>query len=403
MRRFCLSLAAFVAVGVAAQDVITKRDGDEVQAKVTEITDTDVKYKKWSNPDGPTYTVKRAEVFMIKYQNGEKDVFKDEAPAAAPRPTAQTPTAVDYSDKEANAAAVAAFNSFRPQLAESDKKSHGAVLIFGLAEGSVIEDSNISLSFENAELLSEEFRVLVRNKTDRTVYLDLANSFVSRDGVAEPYYIPTATNTTHGTSSGVGVSLGVISPVLSGISVGGGASSSTSTTVFSQRVVAIPPHSVTALEKMGVFVSMREDTEDKQWYVKRMDNFVRQRKEAGWFRDNLVGYASEMLYPCLNFDKKSPLLCGEWLTYDEKQLSYRLGIHCSYSLTEDLSGLAAVSSRLYFKHVVGFSGPSYERIKRGFWGLFPCIESKNVPGCDKVFGVAVPVDYKKKLPILPRP
>ena len=73
------------ALGGFAQDVLTKRNGDELQVKVTKVSADEVEYKKWANPDGPSYVVPKAEVFMIKYQNGDKDVF-DPAPAAKPAP-----------------------------------------------------------------------------------------------------------------------------------------------------------------------------------------------------------------------------------------------------------------------------------------------------------------------------
>lgn len=59
-----------------AQDTIYKTDGTEIKSKVIEITDDVIKYKKFTNPDGPSYTVLKAEVFMIVYQNGEREVFK---------------------------------------------------------------------------------------------------------------------------------------------------------------------------------------------------------------------------------------------------------------------------------------------------------------------------------------
>lgn len=60
-----------------AQDMIILRTGDEIKSKVIEITPELVKYKKWENQDGPTYSSTKVEVFMIKYANGTKDVFKD--------------------------------------------------------------------------------------------------------------------------------------------------------------------------------------------------------------------------------------------------------------------------------------------------------------------------------------
>jgi len=59
-----------------AQDVIVKQNGDEIQAKVTEVGISDIKYKKYENDSGPTYVIAKADVFMIKYESGTTDVFR---------------------------------------------------------------------------------------------------------------------------------------------------------------------------------------------------------------------------------------------------------------------------------------------------------------------------------------
>ena len=52
-------LLAFVAINASAQDVIVKKDGSTILSKVLEVSSTDIKYKKFSNPDGPTYKSER--------------------------------------------------------------------------------------------------------------------------------------------------------------------------------------------------------------------------------------------------------------------------------------------------------------------------------------------------------
>ena len=78
MRKILLLGLLLPAMNAFSQDILTKKNGDEIQVKVLEITNTDVKYKKWSNQDGPSYTLPKSDVFMIKYKNGEKEVFKEE-------------------------------------------------------------------------------------------------------------------------------------------------------------------------------------------------------------------------------------------------------------------------------------------------------------------------------------
>lgn len=71
-----LLITAFVNINTFSQDIIILKNGDEIKSKVLEISSDQIKYKKWGNIDGPTYSSLKTEVFMIKYQNGEKDVFK---------------------------------------------------------------------------------------------------------------------------------------------------------------------------------------------------------------------------------------------------------------------------------------------------------------------------------------
>ena len=68
------------AAAAHAQDVITTRRGEDINAKVLEVSTTEVKYKKASNPDGPTYSIYTTDIIMIRYENGDKDIF-DDSPA----------------------------------------------------------------------------------------------------------------------------------------------------------------------------------------------------------------------------------------------------------------------------------------------------------------------------------
>jgi hypothetical protein len=64
-----------------AQDEITMKNGDLLKAEVKEVGSDEIKYLKWDNRQGPVYTIKKNEIFMIKYQSGQKDVFNESASA----------------------------------------------------------------------------------------------------------------------------------------------------------------------------------------------------------------------------------------------------------------------------------------------------------------------------------
>lgn len=91
-RTFLLLLAALCGFGTtAAQDLIVRRDAARIEAKVTEVSKAAVRYKRFSNPDGPTYVLPVADIEYIRYANGETDYFKapESAPAAAPAAPAE--------------------------------------------------------------------------------------------------------------------------------------------------------------------------------------------------------------------------------------------------------------------------------------------------------------------------
>ena len=75
-------ITSFVATFLVAnllfsQDVLTKKSGDDIKAKVLEVTTTEVKYKKFDNLNGPVFSILKSELLIIRYENGSKDVFNE--------------------------------------------------------------------------------------------------------------------------------------------------------------------------------------------------------------------------------------------------------------------------------------------------------------------------------------
>jgi len=67
-----------VATGqIMAQDLITLKDGTDIKAKILEITPTELKYKKYNNQEGPTITILKSQVLIVRYENGENEVFNN--------------------------------------------------------------------------------------------------------------------------------------------------------------------------------------------------------------------------------------------------------------------------------------------------------------------------------------
>lgn len=83
----CCGISAAVA-----QDLIVRTDSTRIEARVTEVSPETVRYKRFSNPDGPTYVLPVAGIDYIRYANGETDRFRQPA-APAPAPAVAAPVA----------------------------------------------------------------------------------------------------------------------------------------------------------------------------------------------------------------------------------------------------------------------------------------------------------------------
>jgi hypothetical protein len=84
---FALSMLFLFGILVTstAQDIIYKKDGSKEETKIVAVGDREIQYKKFSNPDGPVYTLAKSQIMMITYANGEYEMLttkEDEAKLA---------------------------------------------------------------------------------------------------------------------------------------------------------------------------------------------------------------------------------------------------------------------------------------------------------------------------------
>lgn len=77
MKQILFLLFLLCSISVSAQDVIVKKDGTTILSKVLEVGQSEIRYKKHENLDGPTYTISKSELQAINYQNGAKDTFSE--------------------------------------------------------------------------------------------------------------------------------------------------------------------------------------------------------------------------------------------------------------------------------------------------------------------------------------
>ena len=76
---FLISLASLIMSQFSfSQDIILLKNGDSIKSKIMEIGQTEIKYKKFDNQDGPLYVKAKSDISQIFYENGTKEVFSNE-------------------------------------------------------------------------------------------------------------------------------------------------------------------------------------------------------------------------------------------------------------------------------------------------------------------------------------
>jgi hypothetical protein len=94
-QRFFILLAMLAAYPLLSQDIIYTTGGNKYKAKVLENNSSDIKYKDFDNPEGPTYVISKREVVLIDYQNGTTEVINSNPPNYS-----SNKTETDYATKK---------------------------------------------------------------------------------------------------------------------------------------------------------------------------------------------------------------------------------------------------------------------------------------------------------------
>ncbi len=77
IRFLIILLVDFLSVSLFASDMIVTKDARKIDAKILEVSSSEIKYKKMSNPNGPTYVMSVAEIQTVVYENGEVEIYEE--------------------------------------------------------------------------------------------------------------------------------------------------------------------------------------------------------------------------------------------------------------------------------------------------------------------------------------
>ena len=257
-------LALTGSVGVCeAQDVIVKKDGSTILSKVLEVNTTDIKYKKNSNLNGPTYTINKEEIQAINYEGGDIDKFEEEKTQITNKDISRPKSENDeHEDSLININYIDRENhkefTYIDKVKNEDAKYHYRVLNIHKKSKVRSKDGYIwywlsTIGPTSTGKFSTKMHLYFENESDRIIYIDLANCLLKHGLTSESFFVNSSTEVTKGKNGGAGVNIGAVAGALgiggtigqiaNGVIVGGGRSSSTTVTTYNDRIIAVAPHS----------------------------------------------------------------------------------------------------------------------------------------------------------------
>lgn len=366
MRKILLFMLLICSANVSAQDVIVKKDGSTIISKVLEVNIADIKYKKFSNLNGPTYTISKSDVMAINYENGEKDVFNNntsqQSGSSEESRDPLHPRMIKKNVAKNNSELIDSYNAqIREKEKPANKDAGYMTAILGVTSSSVLSNEDLEISFikgvvtpDTYVYLYNEFDIFIENKSNRTIYIDKGNCF--RVVNKEPYcYYDGTEQFTIGRSGGGGASLGlgslagvmgiggVAGQLAGGIRVGGSSSKMSSTTYVTQRVIAIPQHS-----KRKLCENKNVDVSTTKWkIIDPREHFKTYDISSDGSYNNYHCLASQFGF------KKGDVKKGQVLNFDENNTPYQREYMLTYSNDENFSTYSTVNFTLYLRHAFG--------------------------------------------------
>lgn len=87
MKHFLIiTFIAAVAITGKAQDQLFKKDNTKLLVKITEVSPEEIKYKLFSNLNGPIYVESKRDISLIIYENGQHEVINTPPTSYAANP-----------------------------------------------------------------------------------------------------------------------------------------------------------------------------------------------------------------------------------------------------------------------------------------------------------------------------
>lgn len=364
------------------QDIIVKVDGTTILSKVLEINVDNVKYKKFKNINGPSYTISIEDILAINYENGEKEDFKNKRINSDSRKDVNSQTYIKKNGDKRNSEIISSYNieydlnyKIIKNIKNKNKNTNKYILIFGVTSSSIMSNNDIEFTLERRVknvfgFPNVIYNINLKNKTNKTIYIDKGNCFkIFYDGSSFCYYSNKEQLTvSKGGGSGGSLGLGSVAGILGvggvagqlagGVSVSGGSTHSVSQTYSQHRIIAIPPHSYKNLvdEKFVEIKGAKFGSGRAVWqtyeYAESFDYDVLKMNELGWAGGNDKAVLEDRAYydPLLN---SGLVRIGETAKFDENNSPFKQTYLITYSFNEDFRDYSSLQANIFLRNIVG--------------------------------------------------
>lgn len=351
------------ACNVNAQDKIITQKGDVKIVYVVEIAQNNIFYKLENKESASLKQIAKKDVLTIIHHDGTKELFSAGESSTPPSPTVQptpvTAVAMSNDDKAVNDSLMTKYNGqlvtyINDKVKEKKRTAYLLYLLPGLKKSSLIGNANIEMDIKVGPIdkdwlfissFGPDYYITLKNKTDKTIYIDLGKTFFMRGTESSPYYIPSATSSTSGKEGGIGVNVGNVAQALgiggsigtiaNGVNVGGGVSSSSTTTTYAQRIIVIPPMSTKQLAPQHIFPMGCESLYSNLIYVQEYDKNT---------------FSASIKFE----NKNDELKAGETRLFEENNSPINFGSYITYSFDENCTIINHLNAGFYVHEVIGY-------------------------------------------------
>lgn len=390
---YLFSLLGFLALPVKA-DTIVLKDATRMDVYNVEEAGKWILYTEQADADAPLQRIAADKVFAIKVGDGELKTI-GAAPADNGNVKAETaqpqaedgPTMLEVRPSADNAQRIASYNSPELKLKkpkdEKFNEKHADdfcsefLSVWGVTSASVLADDNVAIDFEmempqgKKVRLLPQLKVKVTNKTDKPLYIDLANSFkFAANGTAKPFY--TNSVFTEGRTGGHGASMnlgaaagalgigGAVGTLASGIGIGGGSSKTATVTTTEDRFLMIPPHGAVYMPPMKYASGndLREDYETLYFRTTPLGGAMTRDGDMRRYDGN-KGYVHSLEEDGLDNarytrdEMKAPI--GQTRVFGEEDTPKKLRRIIMYSTSPSFSTYTNIEFTLYMRGAFGGS------------------------------------------------